>query len=92
MKIVYSRRALAQLDAIFAFIGKDNPAAAAAVVNRVETCAGRLGEYPYLGRVTEKENVRVFVVAPYPYLLFYMVVPHQIEVRILSVRHGARQP
>ena len=56
MKVRYSRRALTQLDQIFSHIAKDNPAAAAAVLNRIEALAALLGRYPTMGRTTDKED------------------------------------
>lgn len=46
MKVRFTRRATAQLDAIFNYIAKDNPAAAAAVVARVEDRAADLSYFP----------------------------------------------
>ena len=89
MKVEYSKRALAQMDKIFAYIARDNVTAAAAVVDKIESCARLAGEFPYAGRKTEKEVVRVLLVHPYPYLLFYMVLPRPPKVRVLSIRHGA---
>ena len=65
MKVRYSRRALTQLDQIFSYIAKDNPAAASAVVDRIEALAVLLGRYPTIGRPTDKEDVRVMGVRRY---------------------------
>jgi plasmid stabilization system protein ParE len=71
MKVRYSRRALTQLDQIFSYIAKDNPAAASAVVERIDALATLLGRYPTMGRPTDKEGVRVMGVRRHPYLVFY---------------------
>jgi toxin ParE1/3/4 len=92
MKVRYSRRALTQLDQIFSYIAKDNPAAAAAVVDRIEALVGVLGRYPTMGRPTDQEGVRVMGVRRYPYVIFYRILPDRDEVRILGVRHTARRP
>ena len=91
MRVCYSRRALVQLEDIFAYIAKDNPTAAAAVVRRVEALALLLGRHPAIGRPTDKEGVRVMSARPYPYVLFYKVLAERDEVRILRVRHTARR-
>jgi hypothetical protein len=49
---------------------------------------GALGEWPYSGRATEKENVRRLVVTNYPYVVYYHV---DSEVVILSVTHSAQE-
>jgi addiction module RelE/StbE family toxin len=92
MKVRYSRRALTQLDQIFSYIAKDNPAAASAVVERIDALATLLGRYPTMGRPTDKEGVRVMGVRRHPYLVFYKILPDRDEVRILRVRHMARRP
>jgi len=92
VRVRYSRRALVRLEDIFAYIARNNPNAAAAVVRRVEALAlFLLGEHPAIGRPTDKEGVRVMSVRPYPYILFYKVLAERDEVRILRVRHTARR-
>jgi plasmid stabilization system protein ParE len=46
MRVRFTRRAITQLDAIFNYIARDNPAAAAAVVARIEERADRLQIFP----------------------------------------------
>lgn len=84
MRVSYSRRTLAQLEDIFAYIAKDNPAAAAALARRIETLALLLGQHPAIGRPTDKEGL-------IPYVLFYKVLADRDEVRILRIRHTARR-
>jgi toxin ParE1/3/4 len=91
VRVSYSRRTLAQLEDIFAYIAKDNPAAAAALARRIETLALLLGQHPAIGRPTDKEGVRVMSIRPYPYVLFYKVLADRDEVRILRIRHTARR-
>jgi plasmid stabilization system protein ParE len=70
MKVRYSRRALRQLEQILAYIEKDNPAAAAAVADRIETLVALLGRYPAIGRPTDKDGVRMMGVRRYPCVVF----------------------
>jgi len=92
MKVRYSRRALRQLEQIFSYIEKDNPAAAPAVADRIESLVALLGRYPSMGRPTDKHGVRIMGVRRYPYVVFYKILPDRDEVRILRVRHTARRP
>jgi toxin ParE1/3/4 len=92
MKVSYSRRALTQLDEIFSYIARNNPAAAAVVVDRIEALIALLGRYPTMGRSTDKEGVRVMGVRRYPYIVFYRIREDRDEVRILRVRHTSRRP
>ncbi len=90
MKVRFTVPALEELDAILEYIHQYNPAAAARVESAVRSSAAQLGRFPYLGHPKYKLGVRMFPVRRYPYLIFYTV--ESDEVRILSVRHGARRP
>jgi plasmid stabilization system protein ParE len=71
------------------YIAKDNPTAAAAVVERVQKTARQLGIFPKMGRPKYRAGVRMFPMRHYPYLIFYAIEPN--EVVILNVRHAARR-
>lgn len=90
MKVVFTRPALAELDAIAAHIRERNPAAAANVVSDIERVASQLGRFPLMGHPKYRPGVRMIPLRRYPYLIFYSVEAG--EVQILSVRHGARRP
>jgi toxin ParE1/3/4 len=79
------------LESIFSRVAKENPAAAAAVVERIELFS-LLSRHPHLGRLTRKEGVRVLSVDRYPYVVFYRLLEQEAEIRILRVRHTARRP
>ena len=49
MIVRFTSRAAAELDAIFAYIAKDNPRAAARVINRIEYLADSLSQFPTRG-------------------------------------------
>ncbi len=88
MKLRYSRRALRQLDEIFAYAAVDDPRAAASLVRRVEALANLIARHPSIGRPPDLEGVRVSRAAPYPYLIFYRAGPDTVPN--LRVRHTAR--
>ena len=88
MKVRFTATALAELDRIAEYIARDNPAAAATVVSRVEQLTGRLAEFPQMAYATDEDGVRVVPVGRFPYLIFYSVKDH--EVIVLHVRHAAR--
>jgi toxin ParE1/3/4 len=90
MRVTYSPRALAQLEAIFTYIAEVNPRAARAVVDHIEATASLLGAFPWMGRPTDEKDVRLRVDTKYPYLIFYKVFADIGEVRILRVLHGAQ--
>jgi plasmid stabilization system protein ParE len=45
--------------------------------------------FPYIGRPKYRQNVRMFPVRRFPYLIFYTIEAD--EVVILSIRHAARR-
>jgi addiction module RelE/StbE family toxin len=88
MKVRFNETALAELDRIFEHIAKDNPRAAAAIVDRVEQLTARIAEFPLMAYATDEPGVRVIPIGRFPYLIFYTVT--DAEIIILHVRHAAR--
>jgi plasmid stabilization system protein ParE len=91
MKVVWSARAVAQLDDVVAYIAQDSPHAAGNVARHIRRTADLLGHVPKMGRLTNEGDARVVVVPRYPYLVFYRVLEDRDLVRIVRVRHAARQ-
>jgi toxin ParE1/3/4 len=87
----FSALATRQVDKIFDYISRDNPAAAATVVTRIYQVASHAASFPEAGRLTVIGGVRMFVVSPYPYVIFARFLARSDEVRIVAVRHTARR-
>ena len=87
MRLRYSRGALADLDEIFNYIARDNPGAAARLIERIEEIASLLAKHPYIGVITRKPAIRRFPVGKY--LIVYEVGSDEIVIQY--VRHGARR-
>ena len=92
MRVTYSPRSLRQLEDIHSYISERSPRAARAVIERIRRLCEKLGDMPGMGTPTDQPGVRVLPVVRYPYLIFYVIREADNEVRILRVRHGARQP
>jgi addiction module RelE/StbE family toxin len=92
VKIVYTRKALAQIDEIYNYIEARNPAAALKVKARIKRSIDRLTYRPYLARPSDRPGVRVLTVTRYPYIVLYSVDEATQQVRILRVRHTAQDP
>jgi toxin ParE1/3/4 len=88
-EIRWLQRALANLDAEAAFIARDQPAAAARVVDAIVRAVELLAQHPALGRPGRVEGTRELVVHDTPYLVPYRVRGHAVE--ILRVFPGARK-
>ena len=88
-RVVWSRRAVQDLEAIAAFIASDSPAYAGIVVRSVVNQAKNLSRFPKIGRKVSEfddENIRELVV--YSYRVIYQVLSEQ--VLIAAVIHGKR--
>lgn len=87
MKLVYSRRSLRHLKAIYDYITPHNPEAANRTVQRIRTTVDRLTQLPYSGRPGPR-GTRILSVSGLPYVAVYRVFNDQ--VRILAVFHTSR--
>ncbi|CDM60681.1 MULTISPECIES: type II toxin-antitoxin system mRNA interferase toxin, RelE/StbE family [Rhizobium] len=88
MKLVWAQYALDDRDAIFSYIEKENPRAAAHVDEAIVRAARRLLEFPESGRPGRITGTREFVIPHTPYIAAYVVKIDRI--RILRVLHGAQ--
>jgi plasmid stabilization system protein ParE len=92
MKVVYSPRAIRDLEEIGAYYrAAASPKIAAAIGERIERVINRLPHHPHAApRVARRANVRAVLVLRYPFKIFYRVRGDDIE--ILHIRHTARRP
>ena len=92
MKLVYSRRALADLDDIAAYYtASASPAIASSIGRRLEDVIDRICRIPEAApRVSQRSQVRVVAVVRYPFRIFYHVREGRID--ILHIRHTSRRP
>jgi toxin ParE1/3/4 len=89
--VSYRKRALRQLDEIYDYLRERNPVAAAAVMARIAASISHVADYPFMGRKTDRNGVHMHAIVDYPYLIFYRINVAKDEVRVISVRHGARR-
>jgi toxin ParE1/3/4 len=89
MKIIVPEKADADLDAIFAWIAKDNPAAAVAMIRRRQRI-GRLATpgLENMGRPGLDVGTRELIEPPY--IIVYEVHAAREEIEVLYVAHGAQ--
>jgi toxin ParE1/3/4 len=90
MKVQLTRRALADLAAIFEYIHRENPRAAQRVTTRLQQVIEQISEFPEMGQRADLEGIRRMPAGPYPYIVLYEVM-HDVVV-IHHIRHGARRP
>jgi toxin ParE1/3/4 len=89
MKIVWSRRAIQQLEHVREFIAADQPAAARAITESVIEAVEALSAQAHLGRPGRVVGTRELVVTGTPYILPYRVRTGRVE--IIGVFHGRQK-
>jgi toxin ParE1/3/4 len=89
VQVRWLRHALNNLDEEAAYIARDDPGAAARIVERIVTSVEGLGAHPVSGRPGRVPGTRELVVSGTPYLVPYRVRGETVE--ILRVFHGARK-
>lgn len=90
MRLEYTDRAEADLEAIFDYLAKHNPTAAIAVLKAIHERVAALKDFPWSGQPTSRHGVRSVTIRGYPYKAYYRVRPTRIL--ILHVRDARRRP
>jgi addiction module RelE/StbE family toxin len=85
MDVRPTRKALANLDEEATFIAKQNPEAAAQIVERIETAVRKLVSHPALGQPGRVPGTRELAISGTPYIIPYRVRGKALEIlRVLS--------
>jgi toxin ParE1/3/4 len=88
-RVVWSRRALQDLEAITEYIAEDSPAYAAVVVKNIVQQTRQLSQFPRSGRkIPEFDDEHIRELLAYSYRIIYQL--QQDEVLIAAVIHGKR--
>jgi toxin ParE1/3/4 len=90
MKVRYTRRAQADLEAIFAYLDARAPAAALSVKSTIERRIAQLETFPLMAPETDLPGVHELTIIRYPYKLYYEVSSG--EVWIVHIRDARRRP
>lgn len=90
MKVRYTPRAQADLDAIYTYLDQRTPAGARAVKELIERRIASLADFPHAAPATDDPGVRELTIIRYPYKIYYEVSDE--EVWVLHIRHTARRP
>jgi len=90
MRVRYTLRAQADLDAIYTYLDQRTPSAALSVKHLIERRIASLADFPLAAPVTDDPDVRELTIVRYPYKVYYELSGE--EVWILHIRHTARRP
>ena len=89
MRVRWLRRALRNLEEEADYVARDDPQAAAQVVERITTSVDLLASQPALGRTGRVPGTRELIITGTPYIVPYRVRDDTVE--ILRMFHGARR-
>ena len=89
MRIRWTRKALANLEEHAEYIARDDPVAAAQIVDKIYHAIQMLSDHPGVGRSGRVPGTRELVVSGTPYIVPYRVQKQAVE--ILRVFHGSRR-
>lgn len=90
MKLRLTARVHRDLVGIASFIEKENPVAAATVVQRIDATLKIIKDMPKVGRHGARPNTRELVVRGLPLLIVYRLAQDTIEV--LTIFHTSQHP
>lgn len=89
MQILWTKLAIADLNAAYEFIVESNPTAAPELIQRVEKALETLRQFPEIGRVGRVKGTRELVIPQTPFIIPYRIQNNQIQ--LLAFMHSARQ-
>ncbi|PKN16418.1 MAG: type II toxin-antitoxin system mRNA interferase toxin, RelE/StbE family [Deltaproteobacteria bacterium HGW-Deltaproteobacteria-23] len=89
MRVKWLRLAIADLDELEAWIVRDNPTAAAAMLLKIARTVSLLAAHPGIGRAGRIPGTKELVIPDAPYIVPYRVKGNVVEV--LRVYHTSRQ-
>jgi toxin ParE1/3/4 len=90
MKVRYTRRAQADLEAIFEYLDSRAPAAAQSVKNAIVRRIAWLAEFPHAAPETDQPGVYELTIVRYPYKVYYEIDGD--DVSIVHIRDARRRP
>ncbi len=91
MRVIIREAVYDDLDRIYAWIAKDRPRSAEAMIDRILESADRLGRFPHMGHVGTVAGTYEWVVRGSPYILVYEIHAADDLVSVTAVLHGAQE-
>jgi plasmid stabilization system protein ParE len=89
--IVWTEPAIADLDAILAYVAQQRPSSVEKVRDMIFAHVEILGTFPFIGPRYERDRRgRTREIVCQPYRILYRVIEDSSRVEILTIRHGAR--
>jgi plasmid stabilization system protein ParE len=90
MRVRLTVRAIADLEAINAYLEERSPAAARSVRSAISKKIERIADFPFAAPSTDEPGILELSVVRYPYKIYYEIEGD--EIWIVHVRDARRQP
>ncbi|MEA5508250.1 type II toxin-antitoxin system RelE/ParE family toxin [Crocosphaera sp. UHCC 0190] len=88
-RVIWSSKAVEDVEAIATYIARDSPSYAAAVVRQILDTTSQLEEFPLAGEIiSEGDNLTIRDQLAYTYRVIYQV--HEQKVTVLAIIHTKR--
>lgn len=92
MRVVWGDGARHDFDRAIAYLGKESPAGAIRVGERILQAIGLLEQFPEMAPPSRHRGLRQLVVARTPYLVVYRIEAGRVEIRaIVHARQRRRK-
>jgi toxin ParE1/3/4 len=89
MQVKWVRKALRNLEQIHEYISREDSAAAARIILKIQAAVKQLEDFPMMGRVGRAEATRELAIINTPYFAVYRIKGNAVE--ILRILHTSRR-
>lgn len=83
MRVVWGDGARQDFDAAIAYLGKESPAGAVRIGERILRAISLLEQFPEMAPPSKHRGLRQLVVLRTPYLVIYRIEAGQVEIRAI---------
>lgn len=90
MRVIIEESAIADIDGLAAWVAKDSPQSARALVQKILRTIERLELFPEMGHPGRDEGTYERSVSGTPYIVVYEVRKKPSAVLVITLVHGAR--
>jgi toxin ParE1/3/4 len=91
-QVIWSLRAVAELDALGEYIAQDRPVVAQRETEAIQARVGKLAQFPFLGAKFRRRREGLYREIGYKkYRIFYRVDRRAKRVYVATIWHGARR-
>ncbi|MDD2705346.1 MAG: type II toxin-antitoxin system RelE/ParE family toxin [Acidocella sp.] len=92
LPVIWTPRASAEYLSAVRYIAEERPAIAIEQGELVRQAAGRLADYPQMGRAGRRRGTRELVVPGTPFIVVYRIQEQDArQIQVIRFLHGAQQ-